>query len=58
MSHSKAYLCRCLPLPYRLARDTARMFEKDAKTPSLVIGANVAGFLKVANAMKAQGDVW
>lgn len=26
--------------------------------PSLVTGANVAGFIKVADAMKAQGDWW
>jgi glutamate dehydrogenase (NADP+) len=26
--------------------------------PSLVVGANVAGFIKVANAMRAQGDWW
>lgn len=26
--------------------------------PSLLSGANVAGFVKVADAMKAQGDWW
>ena len=26
--------------------------------PSLVAGANVAGFIKVADAMRAQGDWW
>jgi glutamate dehydrogenase (NADP+) len=26
--------------------------------PSLVMGANISGFIKVANAMKAQGDWW
>lgn len=26
--------------------------------PSLLYGANVAGFIKVADAMKAQGDWW
>jgi len=26
--------------------------------PSLVMGANVAGFIKVADAMKDQGDWW
>lgn len=26
--------------------------------PSLLAGANVAGFIKVADAMKAQGDWW
>jgi len=34
--------------------------EGDAgnKLPSLVVGANVAGFKKVADAMKAHGDWW
>ena len=26
--------------------------------PSLVVGANISGFIKVADAMKAQGDWW
>ena len=26
--------------------------------PSLLYGANVAGFIKVANAMKEQGEWW
>ena len=33
--------------------------EKNANSlPSLVMGANVAGFVKVADAMKDQGDWW
>lgn len=32
--------------------------EKDAKLPSLLKGANIAGFIKVADAMFAQGDVF
>ncbi|KAF8880454.1 NADP-specific glutamate dehydrogenase [Gymnopilus junonius] len=31
---------------------------KDGVLPSLLSGANVAGFIKVADAMKAQGDWW
>jgi len=30
----------------------------DDVLPSLLSGANVAGFIKVANAMKEQGDWW
>jgi len=30
----------------------------DDVLPSLLCGANVAGFIKVADAMKAQGDWW
>jgi len=30
----------------------------DDVLPSLLSGANVAGFIKVADAMKAQGDWW
>lgn len=32
--------------------------DKKANLPSLVEGANVAGFLKVADAMKSHGDFW
>lgn len=42
--------------------DTANTYtvEKDSKDhlPSLVTGANIAGFVKVANAMQAHGDFW
>ncbi|CED85618.1 glutamate dehydrogenase (nadp) [Phaffia rhodozyma] len=40
--------------------NTARKYaeDKDALLPSLVAGANTAGFIKVADAMKAQGDWW
>jgi glutamate dehydrogenase (NADP+) len=31
---------------------------KAGTPPSLVMGANIAGFIKVADAMKAQGDWW
>jgi glutamate dehydrogenase (NADP+) len=32
--------------------------EKDAGLPSLLKGANIAGFIKVADAMFDQGDVF
>ncbi|KAF2635863.1 NADP-specific glutamate dehydrogenase [Massarina eburnea CBS 473.64] len=40
--------------------DTAKEYitPKEAEFPSLVAGANVAGFKKVAAAMKDQGDWW
>lgn len=28
------------------------------KLPSLVVGANISGFIKVADAMRLQGDWW
>lgn len=31
---------------------------KEGELPSLVAGGNVAGFIKVAEAMKQQGDWW
>lgn len=31
---------------------------KDSILPSLVVGANIAGFKKVADAMREQGDWW
>ena len=39
---------------------TAEEYVKHAEgeLPSLVSGANIAGFVKVADAMKAQGDWW
>lgn len=39
---------------------TAQKFvkAKEGELPSLVAGANIAGFSKVAAAMKAQGDWW
>ncbi|GAA5909155.1 hypothetical protein JCM8208_003391 [Rhodotorula glutinis] len=38
--------------------ETAQEFAAEGELPSLVSGANVAGFLKVVNAAAAQGDVW
>lgn len=37
--------------------DTGKEYSGTA-IPSLVVGANVAGFQKVADAMRAQGDWW
>lgn len=31
---------------------------KEGELPSLVAGSNIAGFIKVADAMRAQGDWW
>uniref|UniRef100_A0A060TCU4 Glutamate dehydrogenase n=1 Tax=Blastobotrys adeninivorans TaxID=409370 RepID=A0A060TCU4_BLAAD len=40
--------------------DTAKAYssEKGSNKPSLVKGANIAGFVKVANAMKDNGEFW
>jgi glutamate dehydrogenase (NADP+) len=40
--------------------ETAKEYTKivDGELPSLVAGANIAGFKKVAAAMKDQGDWW
>ncbi|KAM0793494.1 hypothetical protein ACM66B_000933 [Microbotryomycetes sp. NB124-2] len=43
---------------YDLCYSTAAKFTKGDEIPSLVSGANIAGFLKVANAAKATGDWW
>jgi len=43
---------------YKQCFETAKEFEKDGLTPSLVKGANIAGFLKVAKAMRDQGEAW
>ncbi|KAG5990484.1 NAD-dependent glutamate dehydrogenase, partial [Claviceps pusilla] len=40
--------------------DTAKKYveAKDGELPSLVAGSNIAGFVKVADAMRDQGDWW
>ena len=40
--------------------ETAKTYvsPKEGEFPSLVAGANIAGFVKVAAAMKDQGDWW
>ncbi len=40
--------------------ETAKLYSKETgdSFPSLVKGANIAGFVKVAQAMKEQGDFW
>ena len=40
--------------------DTAKEYveHKDGELPSLVAGSNIAGFIKVVEAMRAQGDWW
>ena len=32
--------------------------SKEGELPSLVAGSNIAGFVKVADAMREQGDWW
>lgn len=40
--------------------ETAKKYveAKDGELPSLVAGSNIAGFVKVAEAMHEQGDWW
>ncbi|WWC96967.1 hypothetical protein V866_003844 [Kwoniella sp. B9012] len=43
---------------YKTCWDTGKEFSEGSALPSLVAGANIAGFIKVANAMRDQGDWW
>jgi len=43
---------------YRLCYETAKEYDSSEGLPSLVEGANIAGYLKVANAMIAHGDFY
>lgn len=43
---------------YTNCRETGKTYVKDSAVPSLVAGANIAGFEKTARAMKQQGDWW
>lgn len=40
--------------------ETAKQYiePKEGEFPSLVAGSNIAGFIKVAEAMRCQGDWW
>ncbi|GMK55703.1 hypothetical protein CspeluHIS016_0207590 [Cutaneotrichosporon spelunceum] len=43
---------------YTNCRETGKTYVRDSAIPSLVSGANIAGFVKVAKAMLDQGDWW
>jgi glutamate dehydrogenase (NADP+) len=43
---------------YQTCYNTGKEYGREGCQPSLVMGANIAGFIKVADAMKAQGDWW
>ena len=43
---------------YTICLDAGARWGDEAGVPSLLAGANVAGFIKVADAMRAQGDWW
>ncbi|WRT65672.1 uncharacterized protein IL334_002617 [Kwoniella shivajii] len=43
---------------YKTCWETGKEYAEGGALPSLVAGANIAGFIKVANAMKDQGDWW
>jgi len=46
----------CYDACYKVGKEYS--LEGEAKVPSLVVGANISGFIKVADAMRAQGDWW
>jgi len=43
---------------YKTCRETGEKYSTKGAIPSLVAGANIAGFIKVADAMRDQGDWW
>ncbi|WVQ74602.1 hypothetical protein IAR50_004203 [Cryptococcus sp. DSM 104548] len=43
---------------YKTCWETGKEYAEAGVVPSLVAGANIAGFIKVADAMKVQGDWW
>ena len=44
---------------YKSCYEVGKEYSENGKVlPSLQAGANIAGFLKVANAMRDQGDWW
>lgn len=43
---------------FKLCLETGKKYGDGSEVPSLVAGANIAGFQKVADAMKAHGDWW
>lgn len=43
---------------YEVGTDYTPGFKGGEGLPSLVVGANISGFIKVADAMKLQGDWW
>jgi len=43
---------------YRTCWETGTEFAQGGVVPSLVAGANIAGFIKVADAMRDQGEWW
>lgn len=51
----KGIMRRCFETCYQVGSEFS---ESTGSLPSLVVGANIAGFKKVADAMKDQGDWW
>jgi len=43
---------------YQTCWQTGKEYASESAIPSLVAGANIAGFIKVANAMRDHGDWW
>lgn len=54
----KGIMKNCYEICYNTGKDYAAQGQPEGTLPSLVMGANIAGFIKVADAMKAQGNWW
>ncbi len=54
----KSIMTECFKICYDAGARWSGEAEVDGVLPSLLSGANVAGFIKVADAMKEHGDWW
>lgn len=57
----KSIMAECYQICYTAGSKWSGEKNSEAETgvlPSLLAGANVAGFIKVADAMREQGDWW
>ncbi|KAG8966850.1 hypothetical protein FRC03_011264 [Tulasnella sp. 419] len=54
----KDIMKNCYDACYQTGREYGAQDAPSGTLPSLVMGANISGFIKVADAMRAQGDWW
>jgi glutamate dehydrogenase (NADP+) len=54
----KGIMKNCYEICYNTGKEYAAQNQPEGTLPSLVMGANIAGFIKVADAMRAQGTWW
>ncbi|GAA5972244.1 hypothetical protein JCM11641_002371 [Rhodosporidiobolus odoratus] len=57
-SEVDAKLKSIMQTAFKTCYETAEEYAAEGELPSLVAGANIAGFTKVVDAAKAHGDVW